>query len=150
VAEPVATDAPQVTAVDPTTPVTEPVAATTEAPTTGFDTSAFLGEWQQECEPFVAGDGASTGRYLIEPAGPDQLALTISGIDFTTVECAGEGEITITNTATLTILGETVVEGRDAYFGESDIGAFVIAVDGDTIYLGEGSAFDPAATATRR
>jgi hypothetical protein len=150
VAEPVATDAPQVTAIDPTTPVTEPVAATTEVPTTGFDTSAFLGEWQQQCEPFLPGDGASTGRYLIEPAGPDQLALTISGIDFPTVECVGEGEVTITQGATLTILGETVVEGRDAYFGESDIGAFVIAVDGDTLYLGEGSAFDPSATATRR
>ena len=129
---------------------TEPASPTTEAAAAEFDTSAFIGEWQQECEPFLAGDGASTGRYAFEPAGPNQLALTISGIDFPTVECAGEGETIITNTSTLTIVGETVVEGRDAYFGESDIGAFVIAVDGDTLYLGEGSSFDPAATATRR
>ena len=128
----------------------EPASPTTEAVAAEFDTSPFIGEWQQECEPFIAGDGASTGRYAFEPAGPNQLELTISGIDFLTVECAGEGETIITNTATLTIVGETVVEGRDAFFGESDIGSFVIAVDGDTLYLGEGSSFDPRATATRR
>jgi hypothetical protein len=149
-AVPAATGATGEPAVDPTTPVSEPVSPTTDAGTSEFDTSAFIGEWQQQCEPFIAGDGASTGRFTFEPAGPNQLAITISGIDYLNVDCAGDGETTISNSATLTILGETVVEGRDAYFGESDIGAFVIAVDGDTLYLGEGSSFDPAATATRR
>lgn len=149
-AEPVAAGATEEPAVDPAAPVTEPASPTTDAGATEFDTSAFIGEWQNPCEPFLAGDGASTGRYSFEPAGPNQLELTISGVDFLNVDCAGEGETIVTYTATLTILGETVVEGRDAYFGESDIGAFVIAVDGDTLYRGEGSTFDPAVTATRR
>jgi len=134
---------------DASAPTTDDQATSeSSSPTTApgapeFDTSAFVGQWQAVCEPYLPGDGASTGRYTIERIGPNQLNWTIDGVEFTNTDCSGEGTVAITFTYTLTITGETVVDGRAAYTAESDGEPYVLAVENDVLYLGEGSSFYP-------
>jgi hypothetical protein len=118
-----------------TTPGTTP--ATTTAPT-AFDTSAVIGTWESVCEPFIALDGASNGRYDISDAGPNEITMVIQGVDFESPDCSDAGTVMISQEYVLAVVADTTLNGRRALQVTGPIGPAFLAVDGDQMLLASG------------
>lgn len=141
--------------------VTQSTTTTTEAATTttlpSFDLAAFAGEWDSECQPFLAGDGASNGRWAFEVTGGSTMNVTLVGVDYTTADCSDAGEVTIVQgPVVFDVYGTATVEGREAFLAMTDLyGNVAIATSGDQLFFGIGggappSAFEPQLNGTRR
>lgn len=141
--------------------VAQSTTTTSEAATTStllsFDLAAFAGEWNSECQPFLAGDGASGGRWIFEVTGGTTMDVTLVGVDYTTVDCSDGGEIIVVQgPVVFDVYGMGTVEGREAFLAMSEIyGNVAIATSGDELFFGIGgggppSAFEPQLNGTRR
>ena len=123
---------------DPETPAATTAIETTPGPA-AFDTSAVIGTWETECEPFIALDGASAGRYVISDAGPNQLTMVIQGVDYQTPDCSDGGSVEISQEYPLVAVADTSLTGRRALQVTSPIGPAFLAVGGDRLDIAFGA-----------
>lgn len=122
-----------------------------------FALAPFAGDWEMVCEPFLAGDGASAGRWSFEVTGGDTMDVVVQGVDYTTSDCSDAGTVlALQQPMTLRIVGIAPVEGVDAFVTVSNVyGIVALAVSGDQLRIGVGgdqppTSFEPELTAVRR
>lgn len=146
-------------------PTTDPLEASTSLPPTTepttteptFDLTALAGAWETVCEPFLAGDGASTGRWEFETTSGNTMDVTVSGVDYTTTDCSGDGTVLdMQMRMTFRVVGTAPIAGRDAFVGVTDrFGVMAVAVAADQLSIGVGgdelpTSFEPELEAVRR
>jgi len=114
--------------VSPTTTAGGGAAVTTVAPgttqpgatstSTGagatFDVSPMLGKWII-CEPYLAGDGASSGNYTITSPGPGLLDLLNQGFDYKDTTCTTPTPPQITGTVHFKVTGTVNAGGINGF-----------------------------------
>ena len=125
----------------PTTPATATPDTTIETLTgpAAFDTSAVIGNWESECDPFIALDGASTGRYEFSDTGPNEITMVASGVDYQTPDCSDAGSVEIVFESVFVVVGETALNGVPAVQFDGSEGPGLLAADGDQMVLASGT-----------
>jgi len=80
-----------------------------------IDVSSILGTWQDECDPYIALDGASRGGWTFERTGPNQLLMTAFGYEFNTADCSDEPMNPMSWPFTFEVTGTTTIDGLPAF-----------------------------------
>lgn len=80
-----------------------------------IDVSSILGTWQDECDPYIALDGASRGGWTFERTGPNQLLMTAFGYEFNTADCSDEPMDPMSWAYSFEVTGTTTIDGLPAF-----------------------------------
>ena len=80
-----------------------------------IDVSSILGTWQDECDPYIALDGASRGGWTFERTGPNQVLMTAFGYEFNTADCSDEPMNPMSWPFTFEVTGTTTIDGLPAF-----------------------------------
>ena len=99
----------------------------------------MIGNWESECDPFIALDGASTGRYEFSDTGPNEITMVASGVDYQTPDCSDAGSVEIVFESVFVVVGETALNGVPAVQFDGSEGPGLLAADGDRMVLASGT-----------
>ncbi len=80
-----------------------------------IDVSSILGTWHDECDPYIALDGASRGGWTFERTAPNQLLMTAFGYEFNTADCSDEPTDPMSWAFSFEVTGTTTIDGLPAF-----------------------------------
>jgi hypothetical protein len=86
--------------------------STTSVTATGatFDVTPMLGSWI-DCEPYLAGDGASSGTWTLTSPGPGLIDMLDQGFDYKNTTCSGASPAQISGTVHFKVTGTVSAGG---------------------------------------
>ncbi len=141
------------TTVAPTTTSSSTTTTTTTTVTPEGDFTALLGSWQTGC--ISESGGSAQVVYTLSGESVEALSLGAAVTAYASPGCTGASQ-TYDDAIPASVTGTTVVDGLATFQIRTADGNGIMAVDGDTLYLGAfedtssyPTAFDPMWTCTR-